>query len=97
MKKTFWLACVEIQFVDNEGNTGITRVNATTPTEVDHLTYASLNKLQQGAVQVLYNMLNQAVQILSVVVVSVSNIGVMTEEEFMAGLPQPQAANDTVN
>lgn len=79
----YYIACVELTFVDGEGNTGITRINSVAQTDRAFLGVKELGRVQQAAQMQFANKLKDPkLQILDAVFVSVSFLGRMSPKDF---------------
>ena len=81
----FLLACIELTFVDSNGDTGITRLNTMMMSTDGRVNVRLLGLAQQGAQVQLRKSLNEDVNILNAVFLSISDLGLMLPEEFHAG------------
>lgn len=91
----FLLACVELTFMDDDGQTGITRLNTMVKSEDGRVNVELLGRTQQAAqIQLRKKLQDPNVNVLDVVVFAVSDLGIMTDEEFH-GLGQARAQVNT--
>lgn len=82
-KYNFFLACLELTFIDADKETGITRVNTMITSETDSINITLLGRAQQAAqIQLMKQLNDEQIQIINVIFTSISNLGNMTNSEF---------------
>lgn len=87
--KHFYLFCCEIAFVNSEGSAGVTRTSTVVQAPDQRVTVRELAQAQQGCQMVLFRMLGEEVNVMNVVIMSVSYLGEMSEDEFNAKAEGP--------
>lgn len=79
----FFIACVELTFVDAEGNTGVTRLNTMIRSDTNTVGVLLLGRAQQAAqIQLIKSLNDPSINVLNVVFVSISYLGAMSDEDF---------------
>lgn len=79
----FFLACVELTFVNADKETGITRVNATLKSETPYVGVRLLGRAQQSTqLQLAKNLNDPNLQFLNAVFITLNPLGEMPDEEF---------------
>lgn len=83
----YFLACIELTFMDSDKETGVTRVNTMMMSADGPVNVRLLGLAQQGAQIQLRKKLNEDVNILNATFLNISYLGQMLPEEFHAGQP----------
>lgn len=79
----FFLACCELTFVTGDGETGVTRLNSMIRSETKAIGVLFMGRAQQAAqMQLIKNINDEKIQVLNVVFMSISYLGLQTDEEF---------------
>lgn len=82
MNKHFYLCSANVTFMPEEGAVSHATLSTAIAADEPRVTVRELARAQQGVQISLFGKLGQEVQVLDVVIMSVSYLGEMTEEEF---------------
>ncbi len=92
MKQYFILAAASVLFHTKEGEVGNHTVNVMVRQDTQDIGLASISRINHGAAMTIAGKIGEGVTVDDIAIVGIMHLGYMTEEEFLADVPEEVAA-----